>query len=120
MAIHSTIAHQILQNALLAGAKAGAELPAHVSPAIREAVGIRAAIAHVAADLHDVPESSLYSRVLISLAQEATMAQVDAQEPPELGPCEWFLACRRKATHLQAHLILGQVPACDECPRIGR
>ena len=34
--------------------------------------------------------------------------------------CEWFLRCTNEATHLEPHPILGEVPACDRCVKIGR
>lgn len=37
------------------------------------------------------------------------------------GPCEWFAACDRPATHMEAHPAFpGGVPACDRCAGIGR
>lgn len=34
--------------------------------------------------------------------------------------CEWFLRCTNKATHMEPHPILGEVPCCDRCSKIGR
>lgn len=33
--------------------------------------------------------------------------------------CEWFAMCGEPATHYEPHPILGRVPSCDSCPRVG-
>lgn len=38
------------------------------------------------------------------------------QHAPE---CQWFAGCRNRATQLVPHVVLGEVPTCDECADLG-
>lgn len=117
MPIQNTIASQLLSGAITAAAKASLMLPEECSPAIREASEVYAAVAHVAAELYDVPEGAFRQRVLLALAQESS-ARTGTLEP-ELGKCKWFALCTNDATHLKPHPILREVPCCDRCAQIG-
>lgn len=33
--------------------------------------------------------------------------------------CEWFAACENPATHEEPHPVLGAVPCCDRCAKVG-
>jgi hypothetical protein len=51
---------------------------------------------------------------------------VECSEPTDVHdvipgePCRWFAHCTLPATHMELHPIIGQVPACDRCTKIGR
>lgn len=34
-------------------------------------------------------------------------------------PCQWFARCENEATHVEPHVVLGGVPCCDRCAKIG-
>lgn len=41
-------------------------------------------------------------------------------ETEDLGVCQWFAKCTNPATHLEKHVVLGDVPCCDRCAEIGK
>lgn len=41
-------------------------------------------------------------------------------EPATIYYCAWFARCTNESTHYEWHPVLGWVPACDRCVKIGR
>lgn len=52
--------------------------------------------------------------------QKIEYVEPDAPVHVYVATCEWFALCENAATHDEPHPVLGGVPCCDRCAKIGQ